>query len=94
MAMLVLSDVFSATWKDYLGSPMPSTEFWAEARSAVPRFVLLAEVYWDMEWRLQQLGFDFTYDKPLYDRLLHCSWASDGCRRLPAPLGQIHREPR
>src|SRR5439155_3150252 len=28
-------------------------------------------VYWDLEWRLQQLGFDFTYDKRLYDRLLH-----------------------
>jgi hypothetical protein len=29
----------------------------------------MAEVYWDMEWQLQQHGFDFTYDKRLYDRL-------------------------
>jgi glycosidase len=29
----------------------------------------MAEVYWDMEWTLQQQGFDFTYDKRLYDRL-------------------------
>jgi hypothetical protein len=26
-------------------------------------------VYWDMEWTLQQQGFDYTYDKRLYDRL-------------------------
>jgi hypothetical protein len=29
----------------------------------------MAEVYWDLEWTLQQQGFDFTYDKRLYDRL-------------------------
>jgi hypothetical protein len=29
----------------------------------------LAEVYWDLEWELQQAGFDYTYDKRLYDRL-------------------------
>jgi hypothetical protein len=29
----------------------------------------MAEVYWDLEWALQQLGFDYTYDKRLYDRL-------------------------
>lgn len=28
-----------------------------------PTFVFIAEVYWDMGWDLQQLGFDFTYDK-------------------------------
>ncbi len=33
-------------------------------------FLFLAEVYWDMEWTLQQQGFDYTYDKRLYDRLL------------------------
>jgi hypothetical protein len=31
----------------------------------------MAEVYWDMEWTLQQQGFDYTYDKRLYDRLEH-----------------------
>src|SRR5262249_48095152 len=30
----------------------------------------MAEVYWDLEWTLQQQGFDYTYDKRLYDRLL------------------------
>jgi hypothetical protein len=29
----------------------------------------MGEVYWDLEWDLQQLGFNFTYDKRLYDRL-------------------------
>ncbi|MGA7243117.1 MAG: alpha-amylase, partial [Terracidiphilus sp.] len=27
--------------------------------------------YWDLEWELQQRGFDFCYDKKLYDRLEH-----------------------
>jgi len=31
--------------------------------------VFMAEVYWDLEWTLQQLGFDYTYDKKLYDCL-------------------------
>jgi hypothetical protein len=30
----------------------------------------MAEVYWDLEWTLQQQGFDYTYDKRLYDRLI------------------------
>jgi hypothetical protein len=30
----------------------------------------MAEVYWDLEWTLQQQGFDYTYDKRLYDRLV------------------------
>lgn len=71
MAMLVLSDVFARTWQHLRGPSPLHGEFWAEARAAVPGFLLLAEVYWDLEWRLQELGFDFTYDKRLYDRLLH-----------------------
>ena len=31
--------------------------------------MFIAEAYWDMEWTLQQQGFDFCYDKRLYDRL-------------------------
>jgi glycosidase len=102
MAMLVLSDVFSSTWRDYLLRPIPAGEFWADARSAVPKFVLLAEVYWDMEWRLQQLGFDFTYDKRLYDRLLHSSpadvrghlTADADYQRHSARFIENHDEPR
>ena len=29
----------------------------------------MAEVYWDLEWTLQQEGFAYCYDKRLYDRL-------------------------
>jgi alpha amylase-like protein len=70
MAMLVLSDVFTRTWNGLAAGTRPPTEFWADAVAAVPGFLLLAEVYWDLEWPLQQIGFDFTYDKRLYDRLL------------------------
>ena len=102
MAMLVLSDVFSQTWKDYLRSPMPAREFWAEARAAVRKFTLLAEVYWDLEYQLQQLGFDFTYDKRLYDRLLHSSpadvrghlTADADYQRRSARFIENHDEPR
>ena len=71
MAMLVLNDVFGRTWADSPTGSSPATEFWTEARAAVPDFFLIAEVYWELEWRLQHLGFDFTYDKRLYDRMLH-----------------------
>ena len=47
--------------------------FWPEAiarvRSDHREFKFLAEVYWDLEWTLQQQGFDYCYDKRLYDRL-------------------------
>jgi hypothetical protein len=71
MAMLLLNDVFERTWGRVLGDARetPAREFWPDATSAVPSLVYLAEVYWDLEWRLQQQGFDFTYDKRLLDRL-------------------------
>jgi len=76
MAMLVLEDVFQKTWEGRTGSSKTKTpgEFWEKAISQVKLnhagFLFLAESYWDMEWKLQQLGFDFTYDKKLYDRLI------------------------
>jgi hypothetical protein len=67
MAMLVLPEVFERTW----GQRAPL--FWPIAtkrvRERVPGFLFMAEVYWDMEWTLQQQGFDYAYDKRLYDRL-------------------------
>jgi Alpha amylase, catalytic domain len=67
MAMLVLPDVFERTWG------RRSEPFWPRAtqvvREKVPGFCFMAEVYWDLEWTLQQQGFDYTYDKRLYDRL-------------------------
>lgn len=71
MAMLVLNDIFARTWGSLLvGYPTPAREFWSEAISALPReFVWLAEVYWNCEAPIQSLGFQFTYDKGLYDAL-------------------------
>jgi hypothetical protein len=77
MAMLVLPDVFAHTWgqRDPTGDAEGNraSSFWSEAIASVregrPGFVFMAEAYWDLEWRLQQQGFDFTYDKKLYDRL-------------------------
>jgi hypothetical protein len=77
MAMLLLPDVFERTWGRRQtpadGSPRAQGSFWAEAIASVrrlqPGFVFVAEAYWDLEWRLQCEGFDFTYDKRLYDRL-------------------------
>ena len=76
MAMLGLNRIFASTWGAFTREfPLPSEEFWpravARARKLRPDFLFIAEVYWDLEWELQQLGFDFTYDKKLYDRLLN-----------------------
>lgn len=67
MAMLVLPEVFERTWG------IAAEPFWPNATASVrqqhPEFCFMAEVYWDLEWTLQHQGFDFTYDKRLYDRL-------------------------
>ncbi|MBI4303177.1 MAG: hypothetical protein HY665_02405 [Chloroflexi bacterium] len=81
MAMLLLNDVFEQIWGGMLeGFHRPETEFWQDTTGQVkrqwPDSVFLAEVYWGYEWKLQQLGFDFTKDKVLYDRL-RCSTAED-----------------
>ncbi|MGY0022174.1 alpha-amylase [Streptomyces sp. YJ-C3] len=74
MAMLLMNDVFTRTWGERVGAP-PAADFWPEVLTAVrrrhPGMVFAAEAYWDLEWALQQQGFDFCYDKRLYDRLLH-----------------------
>ena len=67
MAMLVLPDVFERTWG------IRAEPFWPTAIESVrlkrPGFRFMAEVYWDREWTMQQQGFDYAYDKRLYDRL-------------------------
>jgi Alpha amylase, catalytic domain len=73
MAMLMTNEVFARTWGGRTGAP-PAEDFWpaviAQLRRRHPETVLLAETYWDMEWVLQQQGFDFCYDKRLYDRIV------------------------
>lgn len=67
MAMLVLPEVFERTWG------IAAEPFWPwvtkTVRDEIPDFLFLAEVYWDLESMLQQQGFDYTYDKRLYDHL-------------------------
>jgi len=67
MAMLLLPDVFQRTWG------IRADPFWPTAIASVrrghPHFLFMAEVYWDLEWTMQQQGFDYAYDKRLYDRL-------------------------
>ena len=67
MAMLLLPDVFERTWG------IRADLFWPKATAFVrrkhPNFRFVAEVYWDKEWTMQQQGFDYAYDKRLYDRL-------------------------
>jgi hypothetical protein len=74
MAMLMISDVFERTWGARAGA-RPGEEYWTAViravRSRNPEFRFLAEAYWDLEWALQQQGFDYCYDKTLYDRMEH-----------------------
>jgi hypothetical protein len=110
MAMLVLPDVFRRTWGERAiprdGSAPVDRSFWPDAisrvRTARPGFLFMAEVYWDLEWILQQQGFDFTYDKRLYDRL-HGSdaravrehlWAIPEFQERSARFLENHDEPR
>ena len=112
MAMLVLDDVFRSTWGGRSVAPVaaeeasPFGEFWWHASSAVrdvyPRFLLIGEAYWGLEWRLQQLGFDFTYDSTLLDRMLsgdpagvagHLR-ADDGYQRRSVRLLEDRNSPR
>jgi hypothetical protein len=100
MAMLVLPEIFERTWG------IATEPFWQAAIQKVrhqhPGFVFMAEVYWDLEWTLQQVGFDYTYDKRLYDRLReqHAQpvrehfWADLDYQTKSARFLENHDEPR
>jgi Alpha amylase, catalytic domain len=74
MAMLALNAIFERTWGSRAGAT-PANDYWttiiAALKSSHPEFRFIAEAYWDLEWELQQQGFDFCYDKKLYDRMEH-----------------------
>ncbi len=78
MAMLVLPEVFQRTWGERSlpadGSAPVDEPFWpvatGKAKAKNSQFIFMAEVYWDLEWELMLQGFDYCYDKKLYDRLL------------------------
>jgi len=90
MAMLMLNDIFSRTWHEHVDCSglEQADEFWQQAISVVKEshngFIFMAEAYWDTEWRLQQLGFNYTYDKRLTD-LLHES-------NVAAIKGHLHAD--
>jgi glycosidase len=72
MAMLVMNRVFASTWGSRAGA-QPVADYWSDVipriKHRFPDFIFIAEAYWDLEWNLQEQGFDFCYDKRLYDRL-------------------------
>jgi len=76
MAMLALNNVFKNTWGGVLannGYETPKDEFWKLAieivKNTCSNFIFIAEAYWNLEYELQQQGFNYTYDKKLTDRL-------------------------
>jgi glycosidase len=82
-------------------------EFWQSAISTVKKdhsdFLFLAEAYWGLEPRLHELGFDYTYDKTLYDRMVwrdaggvhdHLAGLDAGAIRKDAHFLENHDEPR
>ena len=70
----VINRIFQKTWGSRAGRE-PQREYWVDVIGAVrdrrPDITFIAEAYWDLERELQQQGFDYCYDKRLYDRLLH-----------------------
>lgn len=74
MAMLMMNDVSERTWGPRAGA-RPTEDYWPTLIPAVrlrhPEFRFMAEAYWDLEWSLQQQGFNYCYDKKLYDRMEH-----------------------
>jgi hypothetical protein len=106
MAMLMMDDVFAQTWSGRVGAPL-ATAYWPEVIEAVrrthPGFVFIAEAYWDREFALQQQGFDYCYDKRLYDRLTTGQSGSSVAAHLSADIAyqdrllrflENHDEPR
>ncbi len=82
MAMLMLNTVFARTWGARAGA-VPVGDYWQRLIPAIKKthhdFKFIAEAYWDLEWELVQQGFDYCYDKKLYDRLEHGD--AEGVRR-------------
>jgi hypothetical protein len=105
MAMLVVNEVFARTWGARVGPP-PVAEFWptviAQIRRAHADFLFVAEAYWGMEWTLAQQGFNYCYDKELYDRIVsgrpeqvrqHLQ-ADQGYQNVMVRFLENHDEPR
>jgi hypothetical protein len=74
MAMLLLNDTIAQTWGKAAGI-RPREEYWRAVidgiRPTSPRFIWIAECYWDTERHMLELGFDYCYDKRLYDYMVN-----------------------
>ena len=105
MAILMMTDVFRRTWGLRAGGA-PDIEFWPQVIAGVrqrhPNVLFIAEAYWDLEAALHEQGFDYCYDKRLYDRLEHedansIRWhltAGIGYQRRLVRFIENHDEPR
>jgi Alpha amylase, catalytic domain len=105
MAMLLLNNIFERTWGSRAGEK-PVHDYWTTLIPAIkgkyPEFRFVAEAYWDLEWELQQQGFDFCYDKKLYDRMAHSDpesvrqhlLADFSCQEKMVRFIENHDEPR
>ena len=105
MAMLMLNNIFERTWGARAGAK-PVNDYWTTIIPAIRNkhreFRFIAEAYWDLEWELQQQGFDHCYDKKLYDRMEHGDAENVRLHLLADPLYQEgmvrfienHDEPR
>jgi hypothetical protein len=75
--------------------PAPAEDFWPALITRVkrvhPTLLFIAEAYWDMEWMLQRHGFDYCYDKRLYDRLVHDSPAATRGHLLRGPATRVEQ---
>ena len=98
MAMLMTNDVFRHSW-GWLHPDMevPEKEFWTEiiprVREKNSDFLFIAEAYWNMNYQLLEQGFDYTYDKTIYDRIV--SGDVNGIRsHLRADMNYLKRQIR
>jgi hypothetical protein len=108
MAMLPVNDIFAFNWACFPQEiPPPAIGFWARSipiiKRANPNFIFMAEVYWGLEPLLQSYGFDYTYNKTVYDLLRDGRYHDLQKMLLACPSSQLaasvhflenHDEPR
>lgn len=109
MAMLLQRETFAKTWAGFPEHVRgdPPFEFWPICleflREKRPDLLMIAESYWDTEERMQEFGFDYTYHKPVYDRIVRRQFSElreSLARRTPEFLSRCvhflenHDEPR
>jgi glycosidase len=69
MAMLIVPHIFNKVWGKHM-----RVNWWKNTiqniKSSHPDFVFIAECYWNTKQQLLESGFDYAYDKELYDILV------------------------